>query len=914
MSLSTVERDTENRQVERRPGRLVNRSAALARHRESLQLRRSTIADWTTSMDAPREQLDQFDTAIGDLHHAVALGNHAVWGDPLPHRLEGPSQRRLEGAVQLTPDPSAPNRSTPDGGAASDQASYARPPARRSAPCPEVNANFDRAVAQSNLRHLLEDLFALPQGGTGDQVALRDERGRTQIVSRASALASRRRVEAELRQRIGHLEGDLSRLREMLRTLRGNNQDTTNPIDYPSAERQVATLERRIAELHALLARQNADAWSSLTPMIDAASQSAQVIHRFITEHIVEDTPGAELARTALRAVRNSALAVFTAAAIVETGGLAGVALAGGAGATFEAAEQVSEVGHQGRQRVSGAEIGAAALYAMVDAALQALMGTRGADRLAVAVMARAERLLLAEGLSPALARDGARRVASEALSRISSTLQSAADAGVARATGVRRDQRTAREAQGTATGVELAVRRPGTALRNSGVLPDATPDALFSALDQYGLDRQLEAAATSFVRGQAKRASENDQARMNALGHESAVSRAGAVRDLARPVQRRAASERAAEERAADVHTTAAEGLSGRSSALPFAAQIQKAFGRHDVSSVSAHVDGAAKKANRDLGALAYASGDAIAFGQAPDLHTAAHEAAHIVQQRAGLSLSGGVGEEGDRHERHADEVARRVVQGRSAEDLLDAYSGRSRAPTVQRRPIQFDGIGDHLRQVRDGLRHPLDTVRGHRQWERQRRDRQASTGAMDSEPETPPTWFSDLKNAVSTARSASLSFATGLRAIANAPATATSDALNSEANHLATVERVLDHPTLRAGIRTYSGVQTVSLIARIVHLHDSARDAQQRYLAEPDDQNQRAFAVAMTSYINAVGELAGSVPGLGELAGGAVRALTTVNFLNLSRVITSMGVAADPYRRGGSRSAEMGDTPLPD
>jgi hypothetical protein len=56
-----------------------------------------------------------------------------------------------------------------------------------------------------------------------------------------------------------------------------------------------------------------------------------------------------------------------------------------------------------------------------------------------------------------------------------------------------------------------------------------------------------------------------------------------------------------------------------------------------------------------------------------APDLHTAAHEAAHVVQQQAGVQLKGGVGAVGDSYELHADAVADAVVQGKSAEGLLD-------------------------------------------------------------------------------------------------------------------------------------------------------------------------------------------------------------------------------------------------
>ena len=127
----------------------------------------------------------------------------------------------------------------------------------------------------------------------------------------------------------------------------------------------------------------------------------------------------------------------------------------------------------------------------------------------------------------------------------------------------------------------------------------------------------------------------------------------------------------------AAGVQRAAAHGVSGPSQPLPYAHQIQALFGRHDVSSVQAHVGGAAAEGAAQMGAQAYATGNSIAFRGAPDLHTAAHEAAHVVQQRGGVQLKGGVGQVGDAYEQHADAVADRVVQGRSAESLLDRYSG---------------------------------------------------------------------------------------------------------------------------------------------------------------------------------------------------------------------------------------------
>ena len=123
--------------------------------------------------------------------------------------------------------------------------------------------------------------------------------------------------------------------------------------------------------------------------------------------------------------------------------------------------------------------------------------------------------------------------------------------------------------------------------------------------------------------------------------------------------------------------HAIADRGIVGNATALPFIDVIQSSFGRHDVSGVAAHTDPAASQASEQLGATAYAKGNHVAFGGTPDLHTAAHEAAHVVQQRAGVHLKGGVGQNGDYYETHANAVADRVVSGESAEDLLDQVGG---------------------------------------------------------------------------------------------------------------------------------------------------------------------------------------------------------------------------------------------
>jgi len=136
-----------------------------------------------------------------------------------------------------------------------------------------------------------------------------------------------------------------------------------------------------------------------------------------------------------------------------------------------------------------------------------------------------------------------------------------------------------------------------------------------------------------------------------------------------------------------------AAGGLASAGTSLPHLGAIQQSFGRHDMSTVVAHQGERADAACDALGARAYAFGSEVAFGAGnADLHTAAHEAAHVVQQRGGVQLAGGVGQAGDSYEQHADEVADLVVQGRSAEGLLDQMSPGAGSAAVQRSVVQRD------------------------------------------------------------------------------------------------------------------------------------------------------------------------------------------------------------------------------
>lgn len=143
----------------------------------------------------------------------------------------------------------------------------------------------------------------------------------------------------------------------------------------------------------------------------------------------------------------------------------------------------------------------------------------------------------------------------------------------------------------------------------------------------------------------------------------------------------------------AGDVHALADRGAQGAGAPLPHLDTIQRAFGAHEVSGIRTHRDAAATDATRALNARGYAMGDNVVLAADADLRTVAHEAAHVVQQRGGLQLSGGVGQVGDAHERHADQVADRVARGESAEALLDRYEpNRGSAPPLQRQALQLE------------------------------------------------------------------------------------------------------------------------------------------------------------------------------------------------------------------------------
>ena len=141
-------------------------------------------------------------------------------------------------------------------------------------------------------------------------------------------------------------------------------------------------------------------------------------------------------------------------------------------------------------------------------------------------------------------------------------------------------------------------------------------------------------------------------------------------------------------------IHTAAA-GVAGACQPLPHLSRIQASFGHHDVTGARAAVGGQAAQANARSGSLAYTIGDRIAFRRPPDVKLAAHEAAHVVQQRNGAKLPGGVGKPGDEYEQQADTVAEAVSRGESAEPILDrSLSGPGASEPVVQHALTVSAI----------------------------------------------------------------------------------------------------------------------------------------------------------------------------------------------------------------------------
>lgn len=148
----------------------------------------------------------------------------------------------------------------------------------------------------------------------------------------------------------------------------------------------------------------------------------------------------------------------------------------------------------------------------------------------------------------------------------------------------------------------------------------------------------------------------------------------------------------------------------------MPFRKKIQRSFGRHSIAHLSAHQGGTATAHTAALGGDAFAYDRHVVFGTKPDLRLAAHEAAHGVLQERGIAPPGGIGREGDAHERIADSVADRVVAGVSAAPLFDRIgfvAPPARAIQMGKRkkkdkPSVLAGIKKKRRKAEEGPNRP--------------------------------------------------------------------------------------------------------------------------------------------------------------------------------------------------------------
>ncbi|WP_246411779.1 eCIS core domain-containing protein [Amycolatopsis dendrobii] len=130
----------------------------------------------------------------------------------------------------------------------------------------------------------------------------------------------------------------------------------------------------------------------------------------------------------------------------------------------------------------------------------------------------------------------------------------------------------------------------------------------------------------------------------------------------------------RVAPEEAQETPTAAAADFSNipaHSSGVPLPAEVRRRLEERwgeDLGGVRVHTGPEAARTARDLGAVAYTSGEDIVVAGDPDEHLLRHEAAHVVQQRHASRLVPGVSSPRDPAERAAEAGAVAVPGGRVA------------------------------------------------------------------------------------------------------------------------------------------------------------------------------------------------------------------------------------------------------
>lgn len=98
---------------------------------------------------------------------------------------------------------------------------------------------------------------------------------------------------------------------------------------------------------------------------------------------------------------------------------------------------------------------------------------------------------------------------------------------------------------------------------------------------------------------------------------------------------------------------TLARNGVNGAGERLPQAAQLERQFTGHNLSTIRVHKGAAAEQANARLHSRAYTLGEHIVLDRSADTGLLAHEVAHVIQQRQEDAAV--LGEAGERAAEHA-------------------------------------------------------------------------------------------------------------------------------------------------------------------------------------------------------------------------------------------------------------------
>lgn len=138
-------------------------------------------------------------------------------------------------------------------------------------------------------------------------------------------------------------------------------------------------------------------------------------------------------------------------------------------------------------------------------------------------------------------------------------------------------------------------------------------------------------------------------------------------------------------------IRKIAAEGIRGPGIRMPHFEHIERYFRHYDLSNVRAHVGGIVRESCDEIGASAFTMGNHMAFREAPDIGTVAHEVTHVIQQSHGLHPQGGIGQAGDQLERMADRVSTAVEQKCSVDSLLSIGSGNELKRAKSYPSVQF-------------------------------------------------------------------------------------------------------------------------------------------------------------------------------------------------------------------------------